>query len=372
MRADRLSPARRAASPRGWSRARLLAAQVLLAVSLNPDVAAAQTPASADSFPTPLAPPKRSAEAVTPKPAVDAKAVGQKADEKDASQSRTGSPAESSPSTGASAPAQPARVARLAEPAAEDSAGAPNASEPARPTPKATATPPAAPPASIRDAIRALPVGAGRAHYRAIIEKETARTGLPADIAEAVMAVESGFNPAVIGAAGEIGLMQLMPPTARMLGFSGSLSDLAQPEVNIHYGVTYLSQAWRLAGGDLCTAVMKYRAGHAETRFSQLSVNYCLAVRSKLAARGYPVTGSVPVATFGELTRPFIRTSIGGGRIGGGPFAGPPRLSLQGSPPPCRSRCLAEVGGGRLNFNQINDSLNHLVLQSNIRAIRIR
>jgi hypothetical protein len=45
---------------------------------------------------------------------------------------------------------------------------------------------------------------------------------------------------------------------------------------------------------------MKYRAGHGETRFSFLSVNYCIAVRSKLAARGFQVTGSVPVATFGE------------------------------------------------------------------------
>ena len=110
----------------------------------------------------------------------------------------------------------------------------------------------------------------------------------------------SGYNPGAIGGVGEIGLMQILPSTARMLGFSGSLADLAVPETNIHYGVTYLAAAWRLAGGDMCTAVMKYRAGHGETRFSFLSVNYCLAVRSKLMARGFHVTGNVPVATFGE------------------------------------------------------------------------
>jgi len=38
--------------------------------------------------------------------------------------------------------------------------------------------------------------------------------------------------------------------------------------VNIHYGVTYLSQAWRLANGDLCRALMKYRAGHGEEMMS--------------------------------------------------------------------------------------------------------
>jgi soluble lytic murein transglycosylase-like protein len=156
----------------------------------------------------------------------------------------------------------------------------------------------------------------GRANYRALIEKEAAGTGLAPDIAEAVMAVESGYNPAAIGGVGEIGLMQILPSTARMLGFVGSNADLAVPATNIHYGVSYLAQAWRLAGGDLCTAVMKYRAGHGETRFSYLSVNYCLAVRSKLAARGFPVTGNVPVATFGEAASGGLSTGRPCGAIG--------------------------------------------------------
>ncbi len=155
------------------------------------------------------------------------------------------------------------------------------------------------------------------ASYRALIEKEATGTGLSPDIAEAVMAVESGYNPAAIGGVGEIGLMQILPSTARMLGFVGSSTDLAVPATNIHYGVTYLAQAWRLAGGDLCTAVMKYRAGHGETRFSYLSVNYCLAVRGKLTARGFRVTGNVPVATFGETASAGCRRKcVGGGRIG--------------------------------------------------------
>ena len=52
-----------------------------------------------------------------------------------------------------------------------------------------------------------------------------------------------------------------------MLGFRGSLAELAELEINIHYGVNYLSKAWRLAGGDLCQALMKdprrsWRGGH--------------------------------------------------------------------------------------------------------------
>ncbi len=114
---------------------------------------------------------------------------------------------------------------------------------------------------------RAHGSGGGQQSFRDLAESEAKRAGLSPEIADAVMAVESGYNPGAIGGAGEIGLMQILPSTARMLGFAGTDADLAVPEANIHYGVAYLAQAWRLAGGDLCTAVMKYRAGHGESRF---------------------------------------------------------------------------------------------------------
>jgi soluble lytic murein transglycosylase-like protein len=183
-------------------------------------------------------------------------------------------------------------------------------------TPAAIARVPEVPSEKLAPSTAPSLVPDARARYRALVEKAARDNGLAPEIAEAVMAVESGYNPGAIGGAGEIGLMQILPSTARMLGFSGTLSDLAVPETNIHYGVAYLAQAWRLAGGDLCTAVMKYRAGHGETRFSFLSVNYCLAVRSKLAARGFPVTGSVPVATFGEAGRGCGRRCLSGGTGG--------------------------------------------------------
>ena len=154
------------------------------------------------------------------------------------------------------------------------------------------------------------------------------------------MAVESGYNPAAVGGSGEIGLMQILPSTARMMGFSGSLSDLAAPETNIHYGVAYLAQAWHLAGGDICTAVMKYRAGHGETRFSFLSVDYCLAVRAKLRERGYAVTGTVPVATFGER---------GGGGAGGGG---------------CKRHCVGVGRIGTVDLAALNTRLSAIVIQA--------
>ncbi|MGH6793812.1 MAG: lytic transglycosylase domain-containing protein [Methylocella sp.] len=124
--------------------------------------------------------------------------------------------------------------------------------------------------------------------YRALIKKEAAQNGLPPDIADAVAAIESGYDPGAIGGVGEIGLMQVRPGTAAMLGFKGDLAELARPEINIHYGVTYLGQAWRLAGGDLCRALMKYRAGHGEEIMTALSMTYCGRARAHLAEAGSP------------------------------------------------------------------------------------
>jgi hypothetical protein len=142
-----------------------------------------------------------------------------------------------------------------------------------------------------------------RATLRKIIEKETATTGLPPDIAEAVMFVESGYDSTVVGGVGEIGLMQVRPGTAAMLGFRGSAAELATPDINIHYGVLYLSRAWRLANGDLCRALMKYRAGHGEETMTPRSQTYCNRARNRLVAMNSDVaskdgaTDALPAAT---------------------------------------------------------------------------
>jgi soluble lytic murein transglycosylase-like protein len=135
--------------------------------------------------------------------------------------------------------------------------------------------------------------------YRRLAQHRAIENDVPFAIVDAVMGVESAYKPQAIGDAGEVGLMQVLPSTANMLGFQGSLTELAVPATNIQYGAQYLGEAWRLAGGDICATVMKYRAGHGETRFSEKSVNYCLRVRKRLRAMGYPVTGKVPKATFG-------------------------------------------------------------------------
>src|SRR5260370_5696650 len=79
------------------------------------------------------------------------------------------------------------------------------------------------------------PASSFRAAVRAMVEQEARNTGLPADIADAVVHVESNYDPAVIGGVGEIGLMQIRPATPPLLGFRRSPQDLPKPETNIHY-----------------------------------------------------------------------------------------------------------------------------------------
>src|SRR6202035_989586 len=62
---------------------------------------------------------------------------------------------------------------------------------------------------------------AARKTYQALIKREAEKNGLPADIADSVAAIESGYDPGAIGGVGEIGLMQVRPETAAMLGFKG-------------------------------------------------------------------------------------------------------------------------------------------------------
>jgi hypothetical protein len=82
------------------------------------------------------------------------------------------------------------------------------------------------------------------------------------------------------------------------LGFQGNRAQLADADTNIRYGVQYLAGAVRQAGGDLCRALMKYRAGYGEEAMSARSVEYCRRVRDHLAALGSPLaTLSIPLPT---------------------------------------------------------------------------
>ncbi|MDG1421836.1 MAG: lytic transglycosylase domain-containing protein [Tateyamaria sp.] len=58
------------------------------------------------------------------------------------------------------------------------------------------------------------------------------------------------------------GLMQILPATARSMGFRGKPKDLLDAETNLKYSVRYLRGAWLVSGGDIDASVMWYARGY--------------------------------------------------------------------------------------------------------------
>lgn len=119
--------------------------------------------------------------------------------------------------------------------------------------------------------------------YGTIIAHYASTYGVPVSLAKAVIQVESNYRPNARGSAGEIGLMQIKPATARLMGYSGSNDGLFHPEINIKFGMKYLAKAHRLGGGTVCGTILKYNAGHAAKRMNPVSSAYCSKVKRQLA-----------------------------------------------------------------------------------------
>ena len=124
------------------------------------------------------------------------------------------------------------------------------------------------------------PLVGPRAGYSSLISSYAKSYGVPVDLAHAIVRIESNFNPKARGSAGEIGLMQIKPATARMMGYRGSAKGLYDPETNIKFGMKYLALAQQLGGGTTCGTILKYNAGHGAKRMNPASKRYCGRVRT--------------------------------------------------------------------------------------------
>ena len=129
-------------------------------------------------------------------------------------------------------------------------------------------------------------IAAGKAattgSYSSIIAKHATANGVPVNLAHAVIRIESNFRANARGRAGEVGLMQIKPSTARAMGYSGSIKGLYNPETNIKYGMKYLGQARKLGDGSVCGTILKYNAGHGAKRMNRVSAAYCSKVKKQL------------------------------------------------------------------------------------------
>ena len=88
------------------------------------------------------------------------------------------------------------------------------------------------------------------------IASAAARYGVEARLLRAVAGQESGLRQGARSPKGAVGVMQLMPATARALGV-----DAAGLAGNVQGGAAYLSQMLRRFGGDVRLALAAYNAG---------------------------------------------------------------------------------------------------------------
>lgn len=95
--------------------------------------------------------------------------------------------------------------------------------------------------------------------------------GVDYALLQAVISTESGFDPAAVSPKGAVGLMQVMPDTAKRFGLVADKkvsleTKLFDPKVNIGVGTRYLQVLLQQFGGQVHLALAAYNAGEGSVR----------------------------------------------------------------------------------------------------------
>jgi soluble lytic murein transglycosylase-like protein len=100
-----------------------------------------------------------------------------------------------------------------------------------------------------------------------MVRQAAVKEKVPVELALAVAETESRFQCKAIGSAGERGVMQIKPSTARGIGYKGHASALSDCQIGIYWGMKYLKMALVKAKGDFKKAAFLYNAGlNAKTK----------------------------------------------------------------------------------------------------------
>jgi soluble lytic murein transglycosylase-like protein len=164
---------------------------------------------------------------------------------------------------------------------------------------------------------------------RQILQDASTNHNIDYELLQALIATESGFNTTAVSPKGAIGLMQLMPDTARRYGVDsdrhGPLErKLTDPRTNIRAGVRYLRDLINMFPGELELALAAYNAGEgAVMRAGNRIPNYKETqnyVKNVMALYLGLKPPAPPAAVTPESRYPHsrVRPAIRGGAVGRG------------------------------------------------------
>lgn len=117
--------------------------------------------------------------------------------------------------------------------------------------------------------------------YYGTFKKAADKYDLDLDLLLAMGWQESNFNSGSSSVAGAIGIMQVVPSTAKAMGYSPS--DLRNPHLNIEIGACYLRYLINHYGGDVDTAVLAYNQGTGNIAKGTYRTWYLTGVKGKLS-----------------------------------------------------------------------------------------
>ena len=155
-------------------------------------------------------------------------------------------------------------------------------------------------------------MSSSRAGVRDLVHQVSVEHGLDPKLVDALVRVESGYDPGALSRKGAMGLMQLMPATASRLG----VADPFDPEQNIRGGVRECSRLVDRYRGNLQLALAAYNAGegavshyrgippYKETR------NYVSRILTIYTGKPYRLSGSYRTVPVRMMTDPSTGRTV--------------------------------------------------------------